>query len=300
MQNIVVTGANGFIASRWLAGAPAARYFAIGRTPPAVVAPGAAVTHVPCNLSEPGALARAIAAGALPERVDSIVHMAVSRLHRTFPETALDLFTVNLEAAAHLLDYARRAGAQRVLFGSTGSVYNAGADELCREDDFRAPKSYFAASKLFADQLATFYRGHFPVTVLRYFVPYGAEQTDRMIVGLIDRIAQGRAITLPEKGDGMIFAPIYIDDAAAILAAAHEGCWNEAVNAASPDALSLRAAGETIARVLGRELKIERNPSSPPLNLVPDLTRLQRRMPAHRFTSFEAGVRAIARARGLV
>ena len=293
-MNIVLTGANGFIASNWLARlAPKARVFALGRTAPAGARAGVEIVHVPCDLAKPGALAGVIASGALPGKVDDVVHLAVSRLHRTFPETALDLFTVNLEAAAHLLDYAQRAKAEHVLFGSTGSVYNAGPDEACREADFRYPKSYFAASKLFADTLAGYYRSFFPVTVLRYFVPYGPNQSDRMVVGVIDRIAKGNAITLPQTGDGMIFAPIFVDDASAILERARAGRWNEAVNAASRDALSLKAAGETIAKVLGKELKIERSPSSPALNLVPDLTRLDKHMPGHRFVSFEEGVRRV-------
>ena len=93
-MNIVLTGANGFIASNWLARlAPKARVFALGRKAPTGARAGVEIVHVPCDLAKPGALAGVIASGALPEKVDDVVHLAVSRLHRTFPETALDLFT---------------------------------------------------------------------------------------------------------------------------------------------------------------------------------------------------------------
>ena len=57
------------------------------------------------------------------------------------------MFQVNAAAAAELLDFARRAGVGRAVFGSTGTVYGAGPGN---EDSFSRPPGYFAATKLFA------------------------------------------------------------------------------------------------------------------------------------------------------
>lgn len=275
----------------WLrSAAPAARIFAVGRTAPGPARAGAEIVHVPCNLSEPGALAHTIAAGALPERVDAIVH--IGRLAPA-PHLPRDRARpVHRQSrggrpSARLRPRSRRR--PRPVRLDRQRLQRRRRRSLLREDDFR--DHLFAASKLFADQLASFYRSAFPVTILRYFAaPCGAEQTDRMIVGLIDRVAQGRAVALPEKGEGMVFAPIYIEDAAAILDAAFKGEWNEAVNAASPDRLQPQSRRRTDRRSARQGAEDRAQPVFAASQSHADLTRLKRRMPAHRFTPFAEGV----------
>jgi nucleoside-diphosphate-sugar epimerase len=292
-MDILLTGSSGFIGSRWLqSGLVRGRVFTLGRRPLETVPSGIEAVHVPCDLSRPGELDGLIRGGALPRRIDAVLHLAVSRLHRQFPESAGDIFAVNAAAAALLLDYARRAGAQHVLLGSTGSVYDPAAGGASCEDEFRAPRSYFATTKLLADTLASFYRGIVPVTVLRFFVPYGPGQPDdRLIAGLVATIRDGRPVTLPPAGDGMRLAPLYVDDAVAVLDQALREQWNETVNVATAPAISLRVAAATIAEALGRELRIVRSAESPDLNLAPDLGRLRARLAGREPVSFAVGIR---------
>lgn len=292
-MHVLLTGATGFIGSAWLRSAPASlRFTVLGRSPPS----GAEgrIDFVEVDLSAPSALERAVESGRLPGSVDAVVHLATSRRHREFPDSALDMFAINTAATAHLLDYALRAKASRFILGSTGTVYGGTRAAICREDLPLAPKAYFPATKHSAELLAAGYRERFAVGILRYFVPYGAGQPeDRLVADLLARVEAGRAITLPPKGDGMVFPTLYIDDAVRVLQQCVEQGWNEIVNVSGGEILSLRAAAEIIGRVTGRAPRFERSPAAGRLRLVPDLTRLASRMPVAEFLGFEAGMRRL-------
>ncbi|HEX8528133.1 NAD-dependent epimerase/dehydratase family protein, partial [Allosphingosinicella sp.] len=67
---------------------------------------------------------------SLGERVDAIVYLAQSPHFRLFPERAADVFAVNSGEVLRALDYARRAGAKRFVYASTGGVYRPSAEPL--------------------------------------------------------------------------------------------------------------------------------------------------------------------------
>ena len=52
----------------------------------------------------------------------------------------------------------------------------------------------------------------FNLSVLRLFFPYGPGQRDRLIPDLIRRVRTRQAVHLGEDGEGLQFAPIFIDD----------------------------------------------------------------------------------------
>lgn len=291
-MKIVVAGLSGFLGKRWLSSfAKNGEIIALGRSLPDGA--GSNVTLVECNLSEPGALAKLIVAGGLPKSVDAIVHIAVSRLHRTFPETAIDLFEVNTAATAYLLDYARQVGASRFVLGSTGSVYDGMFNGLLKEGVALAPHRYFPASKHAAELLTHGYRPIFPVAALRFFTPYGPGQTDRLVPDIINRIRTGKPVTLPQTGEGIILATTYIDDAAAVLDRSLRESWNEEVNVANPEFLSLGDAARVIGEVVGQEPKFERVNSTPAYSFLPDLERLSVRFDLGSLVKFKEGVRRI-------
>ena len=288
-MRILLTGASGFVARAFLERHGSAHDVTIlGRTAPSGLA--CPLSLATADLGDPSSTADAIARLEDGSAFDVILHLAVSRLHRHFPETALDLFHVNVHSTALLMDFARRTGVGHVLVGSTGTVYDVPFGHAARESDYLPPKSYFAATKQAADSLAVQYRPLFPVTVLRFFVPYGPGLRGRMLNGMIASIGEGRPISVPTGHPALTFSPIYIDDAVAVIVRALDERWNETVNVATGEAVSLEEAGRLIAGRLGRELLVERSGTGPAPYLVPDVGRLRARMPDHAFTGFEDGL----------
>ncbi len=281
-MRLLLTGTSGFLGQALLRHGLAAGWevTALGRTAPA----GARL--VKADLAAPGSLRAALEAldGA---RFDALVHLAVSRRHRDFPDGALDMFQVNAAAAAELLDFARRAGVGRAVFGSTGTVYGGGPGD---EEAFNRPTGYFGATKLFADALCGFYRGLLPVAVLRLYAPYGPGLADRMLTDLAARVREGRPLTLPAEGPGLAFAATWAEDALAVIEAALAEAWNETVNVAAPEVWTIESTGHLLGELLGRAPAFERTAAPAAPRLVPDLARLGARMPGRRFVGLREGL----------
>lgn len=292
-RRILLTGASGFLgqaaARHWLA--QGIEVVSLGRSAP----PGC--RHVPADLARPGSLRAALDGLCAEPRCDALVHLAVSRHHRDFPDKALDMFQVNAAAAAELLDFARRSGIGRAVFGSTGTVYSAttASTEATApgnaEGEFNRPASYFAASKLFADSLCEFYRGHLPIATLRLYAPYGPGLSDRMLVDLAARVQEGRPLSLPAEGPGLAFAAVYVDDAVGMIGQALVEDWNETVNIAAPEIWTIESAGHLLGELFGRAPRFERGSARFAPRIVPDTARLRALTAGRAFTGLREGLR---------
>lgn len=290
-MKILLTGANGFVAKRYVEMyADQHEIIALGRTP----IPGEAgekAGFIACDLGSPSGLPDLIAAGGLPEKIDAVVHMAVSRGHRDFPETAIDLFQVNTAATLYLLEYARKACASNFILGSTCSVYDGVESRPVKETDNPQPTRYWPATKYAADMMAGFYEPYFASCVIRYATPYGPGQTDRFLPAIIHRVSNDMAVSLPPEGDGLIIRPIYVDDAAELIDRAIRENWNGIVNGVGDEVLSLVQTAERIGKIVGKTPNFERDPKAGAYDIVPDNTELRRRLGDHILTDFDEGLR---------
>lgn len=203
------------------------------------------------------------------------------------------MFEVNTGSTAYLLDYARRAGASRFLYGSTGSVFLGSTATGLTEELALHPSEFFPVSKLCGELLAEAYRPHFPVSVLRFFTPYGPKQVGRLVPDLIDRVRSGRPITLPPEGDGMTFTTIYYADAVTIIGQAIRESWDETINVSNPEIVSIRTAAETIGRVVNKRPIFERSSTANAARLVPELSRLGDKLALGKLIGFEDGIRSL-------
>ncbi|MGW9333398.1 NAD-dependent epimerase/dehydratase family protein [Bosea sp. NPDC055594] len=292
-QRILVTGGSGFIGQALTGDLLAAGHEVtqLGRQ-----ASIAGSRHANADLSDPASLRSALAELRKQPRFDAIIHLAVSRHHREFPQRALDMFYVNTAAAAELLDFARETGVGRAVFGSTGTVYSStvSAEDTeqpgSHESEFRRPSSYFAASKLFADSFCDLYRGFLPIATLRFYAPYGPHLEDRMLSDLVARVRSGRPLSLPASGSGLAFSATYVDDALAVIKAAIAEGWNETVNVAAPGYETIESAGHLIGDLVGKAPCFERGKAGLAPKIVPDTERLGELMPQHRFTDLRTGL----------
>ena len=204
-QNIMITGANGFIGSYLVHHLAKFDHFTIYPVD----------KYALYNITEK--LQPIIAdftdknfTESIPRDIDIIVHLAQSNKYRNFPDSVDDIFAINIHSTQQLLEWSRKIGVSKFIFASTGNVYKP-QNKLLNESDLCEPDSYYGASKYAAEQLVKPYSQYFSTTILRLFGVYGPGQTNMIIPNLIECLRNQKEIILA-KNIGHSFTPLYIDD----------------------------------------------------------------------------------------
>jgi nucleoside-diphosphate-sugar epimerase len=263
-MRVLLTGASGFVGGHL---APALvnaghEVICVVRDQARYVPPPGA-TAIQVDLLEPFG-------GALPPS-DAAIHLAQANVR--FPDAANELFRVNSLSTQELLDYARREGAERFLFASTGSVYGF-ADRPFRESDPPSSHDFYAVTKTIGEELVAAYRGFFLTGIVRLVAPYGPGQVARMIPRLLERVRAGEPITLNAGGRPRL-NPIYIDDVVRVLVAWLELGDHAVVNVGGDEAVGVRELAELIGGTVGKDPVFETAPNGPAGDIVVDTTRLK-------------------------
>ncbi len=226
----------------------------------------------------------------LPSRIDAVIHLAQSSRYREFPDQALDIQQVNVDATARLLDYAHNAGAASFIFASTGGLYGSRTKPYTEACPILSLDSlnYHFASKLCGEALALCYRSLMHVTVLRPFFIYGTGQRRSMLIPrLVDSVREGRSIML-QGTEGIHINPVHVDDAVRLIQACLERASSGIINLAGPEILTLKHISEVVGVKLGIAPIFEYTPSEPS-NLIGDNT-LMCSMLDQSLIPFEQGV----------
>jgi len=118
------------------------------------------------------------AARAVCRGVDVIFHLAALPSVPVSMERPLDTTRHNIVATANLLVAARDAGARRLVFSSSSSVYGGEGESPQREDSPPSPKSPYAAAKLCCEVYVRTFCEAFGMDAvcLRYFNVFGPRQ----------------------------------------------------------------------------------------------------------------------------
>lgn len=288
-MQILMTGASGFIGQAWLK-VYGGRYdiFSLGRNKSFE---GDRFTHIDCDLSNPLSLQQCFESQKLPEKINAFLHLGVSRLHRNFPETALDMFEINVGSFARLMDYVHRVGASQVVLGSTGSVYDGFDEDYITEDRALSPAKYFPASKLAAELLARQYSHSLKLSILRFFTPYGPGQDGRLIQDIAQRIRMQKPVTLPSQGGGMAVCGIFIDDVTQIIETALKDKWQGTLNVAGNDCYDIETLALCLGKILETDVIFKRNSEGPSKRVTPCLKALGEHIDLAGLTSFDEGLR---------
>jgi nucleoside-diphosphate-sugar epimerase len=158
----------------------------------------------------------------LPEAIDAIVHVA--GVSAAAGVTPAEMLKCNVDGARNVLDYARRAGARRIVYASTLSVHgDVETDEVTERTPVRDPGLY-GASKLVAERLFAEAANEVPAAAIRLPGVLGRGAHRAWIPTLLDSIRAGRPIAAfnPE-------APFnnaaHVGDLSALVAGMLRGQW---------------------------------------------------------------------------
>jgi len=223
---------------------------------------------------------------AIPD-FDAVVHLAQANV--PFPDGSRDLFRVNVASTQELLDLARRRGASRFVYASSGSVYGLGEGAVA-EDDPRRADDYYAVTKRAGELVVGAYRDHVGTSILRFFAPYGPGQVKRLIPGLIARVSNGEAVTLRGGGRPRM-TPVYVDDAVEAIVRSLESDDHVVVNVAGDETASIADLAEKIGAVVGREPVFEDGGGDSPGDLIASNDRLHALLRDRRLVTLDEGLR---------
>jgi UDP-glucose 4-epimerase len=284
-MRILVTGASGFIGGQLVPALVERGHEVVCavRNPAAHDAPTGA-TVVDVDLDQP--IPRDLPA------VDAVIHLAQANVG--FPDGATELFRVNTVSTQELLDYARRVGIEHFFYASSGSVYGFG-DRPFRETDPVVPHDFYAVTKIAAEQLIAAYGGYFSTTVFRFFAPYGPGQSGRLIPGVVDRVREGKPVTLNDGGRPRM-NPLYIDNAVGAIVAALELDGQNVVNAGGDDIVDIRELAVLAGEALGRDPVFEEGDGGVAGDLIGDTGLFRERFGSGGFLAIAEGIRRVVAA----
>jgi nucleoside-diphosphate-sugar epimerase len=281
-MRVLVTGATGLIGRSLVRRlAPANQVFAVSRR---AIPELEGVEWIRLDLSQP------FDSAVLPGTVDAIAHLAQSDQYRDFPNGAMDLFAVNVQSTAALLDYARGSGASSFVLASTGGCYGVSRDPIAEDAPLTTPGPYFR-SKRMAELLAENYRGELGGAILRFFFVYGPGGK-LLVARLARKILAGEEIVI--AGDpGMAMNPIHVEDAAAAVEAALGLSEQATINVAGDEVLRVRELVERLAGAMGREARISASEDAPG-DLVADTSLMRSLLGVRPEIDLDRGLRSVA------
>jgi nucleoside-diphosphate-sugar epimerase len=225
---------------------------------------------------ESGLLDHALAADA---EVTAVVYLSQSPRYREMPEHQPHLWSVNVLSAIRAAEWARRCGARRFVYASTGNVYAPSFDPH-RENDPVRRDSWYPLSKMHAEEALTLHAPDLSITCARLFGVYGPQQRGRLVPNLIDAVRSGHEVRLhphpfdAQDRNGVRLSLTYVDDAADALCHLALTSSPAVVNVAGGEVCSIRDLAETIGGYLGRTPTFVWDTEPREGNLIADTSRL--------------------------
>lgn len=204
------------------------------------------------------------------EGVDRVFHAAAIS---SLPECQSDpgrAYAVNVAGTARVLEAARQAGVSRVVFSSSGAVYeNETEDFPSRECVSVRPTLVYPSTKLHAEGVCRSFVDAYGLDVisLRYFNVYGPGQDSRRTSPpftsyVVRELLAGRAPVLHSDGT-QSRDYVYVDDVVAANLAASDcaPCPGSVFNVCSGKAHSVNELYRLIAAACGSRLEPEFRPT---------------------------------------
>jgi UDP-glucuronate 4-epimerase len=207
-----------------------------------------------------------VAEPALLEDVDHVYHLAGQPGVRPSWGRSFEIYANdNVMATQALLEAAKEATIERVVYASSSSVYGNAERFPTREEDRPQPLSPYGVTKLAAEHLCHLYAKSYgvPVCSLRYFSVYGPRQRPDMAFHRFIRAAMtGQPVGI--FGDGLQSRDFtYVGDiVAATLAAAELGKPGEVYNVAGGSRTTVLEVLRMLGRALDTDIDVRHEPAA--------------------------------------
>ncbi|MCP4416262.1 MAG: NAD-dependent epimerase/dehydratase family protein [Chloroflexi bacterium] len=178
--------------------------------------------------------------------IDWLIHAAGMLGQASVAESVY--FQLHEQGTRHILDEARQANVQRILYVSSPGVLGPISGSPATEDAPLAPSNPYERSKAAAEQMAlAFAHDGLPIIIARPEFIYGP--TDLHVLGLFKAVRNGRFFTI--NGGQNNCHPTYITDAVSgMLLALQKGKLGQIYHITGPEPVTFRQLGETIAAAL--------------------------------------------------
>src|SRR3984893_14395253 len=231
------------------------------------------------------------------EKFDAIAHLAARAGVRPSISQPQLYYDTNVNGTLHLLEAARLTGIERLIFGSSSSVYG-----ICKRvpfsEDFHLTQtiSPYAATKIAGEFLCSTFSHLYQMRMiaLRFFTVYGPRQRPDLAIHQFTRkILAGEPID--QFGDGTTRRDYtYIDDIiqGTMAALKYEGARFDIFNLGESETIQLKDLIAAIENVLGKKAKINQLPEQPgdmPLTCA-DISKAKKLLGYNPSTKFEDGL----------
>jgi UDP-glucose 4-epimerase len=190
----------------------------------------------------------------LPGKIDFIIHLAQSEKFREFPDSAEEVFNVNTGSTLKLLEYARKAGAKKFIYASSGGVYGNSDIGFNEDSPLQMNKDlgFYLTTKFCSELIVQNYTQFFDINILRFFFTFGEKQRrDMLIPRLVESVKTGKPIILQGK-EGISINPIYVEDAVQAIARIIETKGSFNVNIGGSEIVTIKQIGEMIGKHAGK------------------------------------------------
>ncbi len=163
---------------------------------------------------------------------------------------------LNARGTLNVLEAARAAGVDRVLYASTIWVYGASdGDEAIDEDaPLGSPDHLYTATKLAGEMYCRSYASLYGLdcTILRFGIPYGPRARPAAVVpAFVNRALAGEALTIAGTGE-QCRRFVYVEDlAAGVVSALRPEAANRVYNLVGDEDVSIKRIAETVSEIVG-------------------------------------------------
>jgi UDP-glucose 4-epimerase len=250
LSRVLVTGGAGFIGShvvdKLLAAGHEPRIFDVRVSPYREHVGVEAVLGSVCDLD---ALIEAM------RGCDAVMHLAAAADVGEVAKAPVESEELNTRGTLTVLQAARAAGVERVIYASTIWVYSDVPAETVDEDTALHPPAHlYTATKLAGELYCRSYAELYDLqyTILRFGIPYGPRARPAAVVpAFVGKALAGEPLTIAGTGE-QSRRFVYVEDLAeGVVCALAPGAANRVYNLVGDEDVSIREIAETVRDLVG-------------------------------------------------